>query len=73
MKFAFAKDSKRFSAAVEKIRREGGAMTDENIEKVYNSLGKKGADEEKTQENPQDGATAPAEGAPAPKAAKKRR
>lgn len=56
MSLAFAKDSKRFSQAVEGLRREGVALTDENIEKRYNALGTPVVEapvvEEKVEEEP---------------------
>lgn len=37
MDLSFAKDSSRFSKAVEAIRKVGGAMTAEHIKEVYDS------------------------------------
>lgn len=65
MNLAFAMDSKRFSKAVETIRKERGEFSEENIKRVYDSLG-----EEKEAEPVQEPAkeVAPAE---EPKAVKK--
>lgn len=49
-KFAFAKDTKVFSAAVEQIRRKRGEMTEENIKKHYDRIKKGVSDEEVDEE-----------------------
>lgn len=40
MDLSFAKDSNRFSTAVESLRREGMAITEETIKARYEELGK---------------------------------
>lgn len=40
MNLAFATDSRRFSTAVESLRREGIAITEETIKARYEELGK---------------------------------
>lgn len=53
MSLAFAKDTNAFSTAVEQLRREKVALTDENIEKRYNEIkGGKKVSEEPVVETP---------------------